>query len=104
MNKHSHSKKGFQFAIITIVSFLLFLVFQILAATERISLEFYRYASGFTIILVFTSSIIGFVFSIKGLKDPNSFKKIFGLIANSILFLLFLATIVANIMDIKNAL
>ncbi|MCD2258950.1 hypothetical protein [Psychroserpens luteolus] len=100
----SHSKKGFQFAIITIVTFLLFLLLQFLAANEKISLDFYRYVSGFLMILVFVSSIIGFVFSMKGLKDPNSVKKIFGIIANSILFLLFVVTVVMRYIDFKNAL
>ncbi|WP_460218966.1 hypothetical protein [Psychroserpens sp. MEBiC05023] len=76
---------------------------QVLAATERISLDFYRYTSSFVIILVFTSSIIGFVFSIKGLKDPNSFKKLFGIVVNSILFLLFIATVIANIIDFNTS-
>ncbi|WP_298896238.1 hypothetical protein [uncultured Psychroserpens sp.] len=99
----SHSKKGFQFAIITIVTFLLFLLLQLLAANEKISLDFYRYVSGFLMILVFVSSIIGFVFSMKGLKDPNSVKKIFGIIANSILFLLFVVTVIMRYIDFKSA-
>lgn len=102
MNTAYNSKKGFQFAIITIVAFLLFLLLQILAANEFVSLDLYRYTSGFLMIVVFTSSIIGFIFSIKGRKDPNTFKKIFGLIANTILFLLFVATVIANIMDFSN--
>jgi len=103
MDTKNNSKKGFQFAIITIATFLLFIIFQVLAANEKVSLDFYRYASGFLMILVFVSTITGFVFSIKSLKEPNSFKKIFGLIANTILFILFIATIIANIMDMKNA-
>ena len=98
-----NSIKGFQFAIITIVTFLLFLLFQILAANEKITLNFYRYASGFLMILVFTASIIGFIFSIKGWNDPNSFKKIFGLIANTILFLLFVVTIIIRLIDFQNS-
>ncbi|WP_298757602.1 hypothetical protein [uncultured Psychroserpens sp.] len=98
-----HSRKGFQFAIITIVTFLLFLLLQLLAANEKISLDFYRYVSGFLMILVFVSSIIGFVFSMKGLKDPNSIKKIFGIIANSILFLLFVVTVIMRYIDFKSA-
>nr|WP_321235347.1 hypothetical protein [uncultured Psychroserpens sp.] len=99
MNKHSHSKKGFQFSIITIASFLLFLVFQVLAANEKVSLDFYRYTSSFLMILVFMASIIGFVFSMKGLKDPSSFKKLFGTIVNSILFFLFVATVIAKLIE-----
>ncbi|MEH6535988.1 MAG: hypothetical protein V7719_06320 [Psychroserpens sp.] len=102
MNTTNNSKKGFQFAVITIVTFLLFLAFQVLAANEKISLDFYRYASGFLMILVFTSSIIGFIFSVKGRKDPSSFKKIFGLIANTVLFLLFVVTVIVRFIDFQN--
>ena len=103
MNAPSHSKKGFQFAIITIVTFLLFLLLQILAANEKISLDFYRYASGFLMILVFVSSIIGFVFSMRGLKEPNSLKKIFGIVANSILFVLFVVTVIMRFIDFNSS-
>ncbi|MDG5491973.1 hypothetical protein [Psychroserpens sp. SPM9] len=103
MNIPSNAKKGFQFAIITIVTFLLFLLVQILAANQIISINTYTFASGFIMILVFVSSIIGFIFSIKGRKEPNSFKKLFGIIANTILFFLFVATVIANIMDVFNA-
>jgi len=104
MNTPSNSKKGFQFAIITIVTFLVFLVFQILAANEKISFDVYRYASGFIMVMVFVSSIIGFVFSIKGRQEHNSFKKLFGLIANTILFLLFVVTVIVRFIDYNNAL
>ncbi len=98
MAKSSNSNKGFQFAIITLVSFLLFLVFQLLAANNSISVDIYSNVSSFLIILIITTSILGFTFSIKGLKDPRSFKKAFGIIINSILCVLVVATVVSKLL------
>jgi hypothetical protein len=104
MNSNKNSNKAFQFAIITIVSFLIFVLFQFLAASNKISEDTYTYASSFSISVIFIASIAGFVNNMKGLREPNSIKKIIGLLVNSILILLLIGVIVANLMDIRNSL
>ncbi|MEM5564853.1 hypothetical protein WNY78_07040 [Psychroserpens sp. AS72] len=99
-----NSNKSFQFAIITIVSFLIFVLLQFLAASNNISEETYTYASSFSISVVFVAGIAGFIFSMKGWKEPISVKKIIGLLVNSILILLLVGIIVASIKDISNLL
>ncbi|TXE20218.1 hypothetical protein ES692_00010 [Psychroserpens burtonensis] len=99
MNPNKNSNKSFQFAIITIVCFGVFIVFQVLAARDDISEETYTYASSFFVSLVFVAAIASFVSSIKGLKEPISVKKIIGLSVNALLILLLIAVIVANVMD-----
>lgn len=104
MNTSSNSEKGFKFAIITLVFFLLFILLKVLAGRETISAETYTTYGGFVMLLVVVSSLIGFVFSMRGLKDPKSTKKIVGILVNSILMLLFVATTIANIIDFSDAL
>ncbi|MFT4611863.1 MAG: hypothetical protein ACJA1H_002216 [Glaciecola sp.] len=77
----------------------MFIVFQVLAARDNISEDTYTYASSFSISLVFVAVIAGFVYSMKGLKEPISVKKTIGLLVNAILMLLLLGVIVANVMD-----
>ncbi|WP_156115516.1 hypothetical protein [Psychroserpens sp. Hel_I_66] len=101
MSSNFNSKKPFQFAIISIVCLLLFILFQVLAASNKISEEIYTYVSGFSISVIFVSSIIGFIFSMKGLNEPFSVKKIIGLLVNSIFILLLIALITANTIDFK---
>lgn len=103
MNTPSHSEKGFKFAIITVVFFLLFLLLKVLAAKEYVSVETYTYIGGFLMIVVAVSSIIGFIHSMRGIKERRSKKKIIGILVNSVLMLLFLATTIANIIDFSNA-
>jgi len=103
MNPNKNTNKSFQFAIITIVSFAIFVLFQFLAASDRISEENYTYASSFVISIVFVAGIAGFIYSMKGLKEPISVKKIIGLFVNAILILLLIGVIVANVLDFENA-
>ncbi|OUS00950.1 hypothetical protein A9Q86_09375 [Flavobacteriales bacterium 33_180_T64] len=103
MSVRLNSHKGFKFAILAIGFFLVFVALKVLVTTENISIATYTNASAFIMLVVIICSIVGFIFSIKGRKDPNSIKKIIGLIINSILVLLFIATIVANVIDIQNS-
>nr|WP_321225998.1 hypothetical protein [uncultured Psychroserpens sp.] len=100
MNPNKNSNKSFQFAIITIVCFLIFIVFQFLAASDKISEETYTYASTFSVSIIFVAAIAGFFYSMKGLKEPISVKKIIGLLVNAILILFLIGAIVFNIMDL----
>lgn len=94
-----YSNKGFQFGIIAIVCFLMFLLLKGIAGAEYISIETYTYLGGFMMILTVVSSLIGFFYVVKSLKEPKSTKKIIGMIVNVILILLFLMTTIINIID-----
>lgn len=100
MNPNKNSNKAFQFVIITIVSFLIFVLFQFLAASDKISEETYTYASSFSVSVIFIAAIAGFVYSVKGWKEPLSVKKIIGLLVNSILIFLLIGVVIANVMDL----
>lgn len=102
MNPNKNSNKAFQFAIISMVCFLIFVLFQFLAASNEISEDTYTYASSFTISIIFIAAIVGFINSIKGLKEPNSVKKIIALLVNVVLILLLVGVIVANVMDVSH--
>ncbi|WP_040281958.1 hypothetical protein [Psychroserpens damuponensis] len=101
MNLSKNTNKAFQFAIISIVCFLIFVLFQFLAASNRISEETYTYASSFSIAVVLIAGITGFFYSMKGLKEPISVKKIIGLLVNSILILLIISIFAASIIDLS---
>jgi hypothetical protein len=75
------------------------IVFQVLAVRDNISEDTYTYVSSFFVSLVFVAAIASFVFSIKGLKEPISVKKIIGLSVNALLILLLIAVIVANVIN-----
>lgn len=103
MSTSYNSIKGFQFGIIAIVCFLIFLLLKGLAGAEYISIDTYTYVGGFAMILAVVSSLIGFFYAMKSLKEPNSTKKTIGLIVNTILILLFLVTTIVNIIDFNNS-
>ncbi|RKE95399.1 hypothetical protein [Ichthyenterobacterium magnum] len=98
------SNKGFKYAILCLALILMFIILQSLANSEVIGLNLYSVISGVCILLIFFFSIAGFIFSIKGIKDPNSYKKGIGLVVNSILIILLIITIVTNILDITKSL
>lgn len=103
MNTPSHSEKGYKFGIIAIVCFLLFLLFKALVAGEIVTVDTYTYGGGFLMILVIVASLIGFFYSMKGLKDPNSLKKTIGIIVNAVLIILFVVTTIVNAIDFSNS-
>nr|WP_321223559.1 hypothetical protein [uncultured Psychroserpens sp.] len=100
MNPNKNSNKSFQFAIITIVSVLIFVLFQFLAANNNISEDIYTYASSFMLSIIFVAVIAGFIYSIKGLREPISVKKIIGLCVASIFTLILIGVVIANVTDI----
>jgi hypothetical protein len=75
---------------------LIFIVFQVLAASDKISEETYTYASSFFVSLVIVATIARFVYSMKGLKEPILVRKMIGLMVNAILILLFTVVIVID--------
>ena len=47
-------------------------------------------------------SIIGLIKSLRGIKEPNTFKKIIGIIINLGIVMLFIYVIAANVSDLYN--
>jgi len=95
-NQNTH--RGFNFGLIS-----LFLVITTMIFMEY----FYRILNDFdTIVFVILSlsfgiiSILGLTSSIKGIKEPNTFKKITGMILNIGFVLLFLFGLISYVFDL----
>lgn len=97
----TYSNKGFKYCIIGI-SLIFILVLVLLITSPNVS-DFESLLIGFLVFTLGIISIIGLLASIKGLKEPNTVKKIIGLIFNFGIVLLFLAVIIGNIYDIYTA-
>ncbi|MBR9913731.1 MAG: hypothetical protein GYB32_02705 [Algicola sp.] len=104
MNRPLHSHQGFKFAMITLVGIIIFISLHLLVANNILAIDVYTYLSSFVVVLVFVTTITGCVYSLRGLKDPYSLKKLLALVVNLLLMLLLIGTIVANLIDVKNAL
>lgn len=103
MGTKKDSDKAFNFALITVGLLLIFILVKYLVGEERIAIEKYSFLSAFIMFLVVVSSMIGFFYNLKGFKkDPNTIKKIVGLILNGIFMVLFITTTVSNILDLLN--
>ncbi len=97
-----NSIKAFRYALLSIAAFLIFVLIKALVGAEKIAIENYDYISILTMFFVIAFSFMGFIYSMKSLKEPNNFKKIAALVINSILMILFIATTIANGIDIIN--
>lgn len=88
--------------------FIFGLVSSLLVITIMIFMEyFYRLLSDFdTIVFIILSlsfgiiSILGLISSIKGIKEPNTFKKIIGIIVNVGFVLIFLYALISYGFDL----
>ena len=96
MNKNSH--KGFKLGVISLIGF-----FGIIIITKYLNNSPNDSTSviiGFLTISIGIISIIGIVKSIRGLKEPNTLKKITGLILNFGFLSFFLFVITENFLDV----
>ncbi|MBO6606509.1 hypothetical protein [Psychroserpens sp.] len=101
MGTTKDSDKAFNYALITVGLFLVFLLVKYLVGQERIAIEKYSFISAFIMFLVVVSSMIGFFYNIKGIKkDPVNAKKVVSLILNGIFIILFITTTVSNVLDL----
>ena len=104
MKTSYNSLRAFRYAILSIASFLVFILIGFFVNMEYIPVNYYEYLSIFMMFMVIAFSFMGFIYSMKSIKEPNDAVKIIAFILNSILMLLFIMTIIANVIDIKNAL
>ena len=96
MNKNSH--KGFKFGLISLIGF-----FGIIIITKYLNNSTNDLISviiGFLTLSIGVISIIGIINAIKGLKEPNTLKKIIGLVLNFGFVSFFLFVIFANLSDV----
>ncbi|MEY8849055.1 hypothetical protein AB9K26_09575 [Psychroserpens sp. XS_ASV72] len=99
-NKTHFSEKAFVYAIITIVLFIVFIVLKKLVGAEAVPSKNYAFISAVVMFLVVLFSFIGFIYNLRGIKEPKSFKKISSFIVNGILMILFVITTVVNLIEI----
>ncbi len=93
-----NSQKAFKYALISIGMMGLLITITLLSIITEFSL--YSEILGALVIIIGCIAIIGLVFSLKGIKDKNSFKKIIALIVNLSIVVLFISVMLANMMDI----
>lgn len=92
------NKRVFKYAVVELLLTLTFLgiIYFFNQKNDSTSLII-----GVLIFAIGFSSIIGTINSFKALKEPNSFKKVFGITINLLFFLIFVSIIIANILDLN---
>lgn len=100
VNKNSHS--GFKYGIIGLSIFIILIILTIIINTLK---SYYlSILIGLLAFIVGCIGIIGLTKSLKGLKEPNTTKKIIGFILNIGIVSVFISAIIANFLDIHKAL
>lgn len=97
ITKNRYSHKGFTLGLISLICFLgLVIITKYLINSTN---NFASVVIGFLTISIGVISIMGIINSIKGIKDPNTSKKIIGLLLNLSFVSFFLFVIFANLLD-----
>lgn len=91
MEKNKYSDKGFRFGILGIGLFLILVILSLLL--RFIKYDFISLIIGLIVFAIAIVSAIGLINSIKGIKEPNTSKKIIGIILNLLLISFFLLVI-----------
>lgn len=95
-----NSNKGFKWAKITMSIFILIIILHVIQEFVKIDMSnFY----GILLVLILIFTVVGVIDSIKGIKEPNTLRKVIGMILNSGYVVLLIFIIVANILDIYKA-
>ena len=95
-----NTKRSFKLAVIGLV----LLLFSIIITALNLNQVTLSIIVGILIISSFVIAITGLISSLKSLKEPNTFQKIFGLIINLSITVVIILIIIANVIDISNAL
>ncbi|GAB1858636.1 hypothetical protein MHTCC0001_34760 [Flavobacteriaceae bacterium MHTCC 0001] len=101
-NNNIYSHKGFNFGIYAIGLIVFAIVISLLV--NSLESDFYSMLIGLPVFVGGLIGVIGIILSIRGIKEPNTVKKIVGIIINLGIATLFFTMIVANIYDIYMAL
>jgi len=98
-NKSSHS--GFKYGIIGLSIFLVLIILT--AVINTFDFYFFSLLIGLLVFIIGCIGIIGLTKSLKGLKEPNTLKKVIGVVINFGIVGLFILVIVANFLDLYKA-
>lgn len=98
-NLYSHS--AFKYGLVGLGLILGALILIVLGKQHSDSISI---TVGFLILCGGMTAILGFAKSLRGLKEPNTIKKIVGLITNTVIVSLFVFTVIANIVDVLRVL
>ena len=96
INKHSH--KGFKFGILGIGLILIIVILSLLL--HLLKYDFISLIIGLTVFSIGIVSIIGLIKSLKGINEPNTFKKIIGIVINFCLVAFFLLVFISGGYDL----
>ncbi|AXP79632.1 hypothetical protein CJ739_535 [Mariniflexile rhizosphaerae] len=99
-NINSHS--GFKYGITELGLIIILVVLTQFLDSQNS--DIYSILIGLLTFVIGIVSIIGLAKSLRGLKEPNTLKKIIGIIINFGIVTLFIFVIISNILDIYNAL
>ena len=102
MNKtNTNSHRAFKYSSIAFtLSVFGILIITVFKSNPHISSIF----SGLLFLAVGIIAIIALINALKGLREPNTLKKIIGFILSLAFVILFISAIVANILDMNKAL
>jgi len=96
------SNRGFKYAMIALLLFVVIIISNM--AMFHSGSDIFPMIVGFVFLMIVIIAIVGLVYSLKGIREPNNLKKFVGLLINCGFIALFIFVIIANIMDIKRAL
>jgi len=96
VNRHSHG--GFIYGIVAMGLFMVSIFLSLVQDAGNV--DFLSIIVGFLIIVSGFTALVGLVNSLKGRKEPNTFKKIIGLIINALITAFFIVVASANVLDI----
>ena len=100
-NKKTQTQKAFTSTLI-VIGLLAFAIIGILV-TKDTEMASSGLLVGLPIFISGIVSIVGLIQTIKAFKDPKTTKFFISLIVNSMVIILFITAIIANILDIANS-
>ena len=100
-NKKTQTQKAFTSTLI-VIGLLTFAIIGILV-TKDTEMASSGLLIGLPIFISGIVSIVGLIQTIKAFKDPKTTKLFISLIVNSMVIILFITAIIANILDIANS-
>tara|TARA_B100000683_G_scaffold267631_1_gene301582 strand:+ start:62 stop:382 length:321 start_codon:yes stop_codon:yes gene_type:complete len=100
-NKKTQTQKAFTSTLI-VIGLLAFAIIGILV-TKDTEMASSGLLVGLPIFISGIVSIVGLIQTIKAFKDPKTTKLFISLIVNSMVIILFITAIIANILDIANS-
>ena len=101
-NKKTQTQKAFTSTLI-VIGLLAFAIIGGILVTKDTEMASSGLLVGLPIFISGIVSIVGLIQTIKAFKDPKTTKLFISLIVNSMVIILFITAIIANILDIANS-